>query len=1184
MRCPNPVCRAVFEVKEESEVGGQESEDRGQDSGVRGQETGGGKQVSGSVGEMVPMLSGEAVEPVPPADGEKVSEADKPRRASPPWEKMPPPVRRDQAPSEKPIAKPAPDRPAAPEVAEEDDFLDKVPEERDGDQAVRELAAGKWEAPPVRNQESGVRNQESGVRNQESGVRGQESESHSPLTTHHSPLTPDSPITPHSTRRRMRWIILLLLGILSGGVAWGFWYARGSRTGSETGLFQKAESLYQERNFAEAVVLFQALNRDFPDSKDRNLYRFLAELSDVRDPVYYPQGGNEELVKTLDRLVQFLKVYHNDPLLTPYEGDVWQTLIKLSKELTDQAGEKKDRLMLERARQALEQAGTMKPPPASNALEKTRQVREEIARIEARIIEVERRQALIDRVKNMKPSAQSVQEARSLIQKAGLNKDAEVRKLLDKLMEDHVVAVTYTAARASPTKPAPLDAEPSLLIAPRVDKSMERAAVTDQRPVFAMVRGVLYALDPGAGDVLWARRVGADTILLPLRLPATPIAPELALVLSSDSKAVSALETATGRVIWEHALDEACLGQPVLGANRLLIPTYSGRVDEIDVRGGRLLGYYHLGQPLIVGGVLDERTGLACFPADNFAVYVLDVNRRQCVAVLYSNHPSGSLRSVPVVLSDAAASSKGLLILPQAQGLDAIILRAFELPIRHADQQPLTPERKISGWTWFPPYHDGERLALATDTGAFALFGIRQKGNRDPLLFPMLKEDVVLSGSGFGRAQIVHADAENFWVLSRGRLQRVQLTFSPKTGPGILDRWQEPPTLGSPLHAAQVRAGKEGNILFLVTRTPGGQTCLASAVEEKNGALLWQRQLGLECRGQPLVVDKKVLVKDPAGVFLFDPAKIKNSRWQQGGTIVFPAALKSGITLVPSDKSVAILNLSGLKLKVAQFQGGQDKLLSSKNHELPAPLAGTPAHGRDCLLLPLANGVLFRLPLDDVQAVPGPNWRAAGAEEDAVGHVLALPGNDYLVTDGGRGLHLLHWSEPKVWDKKKNVELPRRLMAPPVLVPGKEKNRIAVADAADTVTLLDADTLAVVRTWTMPGSISGGPFVQGSGIGCVVGKNRLVWIDSDKEGSLWEYTFVSEIVGLPQLVDDVLVVANLAGQFWGLDPANGRPRGSGYTLKANVAPAAAPVPFGDQRLFVPLTDGTVMLLDRKYFR
>jgi hypothetical protein len=31
-------------------------------------------------------------------------------------------------------------------------------------------------------------------------------------------------------------------------------------------------------------------------------------------------------------------------------------------------------------------------------------------------------------------------------------------------------------------------------------------------------------------------------------------------------------------------------------------------------------------------------------------------------------------------------------------------------------------------------------------------------------------------------------------------------------------------------------------------------------------------------------------------------------------------------------------------------------------------------------------------------------------------------------------------------------------------------------------------------------------------------------------------------------------------------------------LKASAAPAAAPVAFGERRLFAPLTDGTVLLL------
>ena len=1217
MRCPNPVCRAVFEVKEE------EPAPLPSRPAVKPQDMPKppSSHVSGSVGDMVPILTGEAVDPspapspaspssgqvqdqVPLVSGEEVSKPEKIPRSSPAWDKMPP-VRRDLTPADRPIPAPpdadAPDSPKGTPEVDEDDFLDRVPEqwsvasgqrpevsgdegtvteEQGNEQAVRDLAAATWEAPPIRGRV--VNGQESAVKSQGSGVRTQQSDSQlatgdGQLTTHQSPLT----------RRRVRGIVVLLLLILSGGVAWGIWFARGSRTGSEAGLFQKAEALYKEGNFAEAVVLLQALNRDFPDSKKRNQYRFLAELSDVRDPVYNPQGGADESVNSLDRVVQFLKVYHKDPLLTPCEGDVWQTLYKLSKELTAQADLKKDRRLLERARYALDQAGAMKPPMGSNAPEKTRLVREAITQAAARIAEQERRQAVVERVRKLKPSAPTIQQARALVLEAHLKDDPELQKLLAKMVEDQLAGVTFTANTEGSPKPAAIDSEPTILVAPLVGKAKTEATVQDQRPVFALARGMLYALDPRRGDVLWARRVGADTTLLPLRLPASAFAPEIALVLSSDSQTVSAVETASGRSLWKHQLEEPCLGQPVLAGRRLLVPTFSGRVDEIDIGAGRLLGYYHLGQPLTVGGVLDERTGLAYFPADNFAVYILDVARRKCAGILYAGHPSGSLRSAPVILGEPGPHSKGLLILPQAAGLDAITLRTFELPIRDPDQEALSPEPKIRGWTWFPPYHDGERLALATDAGMFSLFGLKQKGNRDPLLYPLLKDEAVLAGSGAGRAQIVHADGENFWVLAHGKLQRLQLTFSPKSGPGILERWADPPRLGSPLHAAQARKDKDGNVFFLVTRTAGGQTCLASAVEGKSGTILWQRQLGLECRGQPVLVSDQPLVKDAAGVFLFNLGKAKETgqRWQQGGALILTAPIQGESLLLPSrGGSAAILNLAGLTLKIASISPDQDVPVASRSHDLPAKLAGTPAMGKAGIVLPLGNGILLWVPAGDGPAVPGPNWRGAGVEEEARGHVLALSDNDFLVSDGGSGLHLLHWPEPKVWDKKKTVQLPRRIVAPPVLVSGKEKTWVCVADAADTLNLIDAATLAPVRSWAMPGPVSAGPFVQGTGIGCVVGKNRLVWIDPEKDAPLWEYTFVSEIVGQPQLVDGVLLVANLAGQYLALDPANGRPRGSGYTLKANVAPAATPVPFGSERLFAPLTDGTIMLLDRKHFR
>jgi hypothetical protein len=102
--------------------------------------------------------------------------------------------------------------------------------------------------------------------------------------------------------------------------------------------------------------------------------------------------------------------------------------------------------------------------------------------------------------------------------------------------------------------------------------------------------------------------------------------------------------------------------------------------------------------------------------------------------------------------------------------------------------------------------------------------------------------------------------------------------------------------------------------------------------------------------------------------------------------------------------------------------------------------------------------------------------------------------------------------------------------------------------------------------------------VRGGGAGLVVGKNRLVWLDPVKDQPAWEYAFVAPIVGQPELVEDLLVVADLQGAIMGLDPGTGNPAGPGYRLKANEAPAAAPLAFGAGLVFMPLMDGTVMVL------
>ena len=59
------------------------------------------------------------------------------------------------------------------------------------------------------------------------------------------------------------------------------------------------------------------------------------------------------------------------------------------------------------------------------------------------------------------------------------------------------------------------------------------------------------------------------------------------------------------------------------------------------------------------------------------------------------------------------------------------------------------------------------------------------------------------------------------------------------------------------------------------------------------------------------------------------------------------------------------------------------------------------------------------------------------------------------------------------------------------------------------------------------------------------------------------------IVDRPVQADGVLVICDEGGSFVGLNPETGHHLGAGYTLKAAVAPAAAPVPFGKGRVLRP---------------
>jgi hypothetical protein len=549
----------------------------------------------------------------------------------------------------------------------------------------------------------------------------------------------------------------------------------------------------------------------------------------------------------------------------------------------------------------------------------------------------------------------------------------------------------------------------------------------------------------------------------------------------------------------------------------------------------------------------------------------------------------------------------------------------------------LTPPAGFEGWIWFRPKQDAEKLALMSDTGVLGLFGIRQARNRDQALFPLLPfSGLNLTGQLGGRAgertraEVVQMQGDELWVLAAGSLQRFALAWHLAEGPMLVPGWKEPLELGSPLHASQaVEDPSTGrSTLFLVTQPSRRQSCWVSAVEDGAGTLLWRRQLGLVCATDPLLLNPGkgnlvVLAQDQGGaLFDLDPDRFpqrKDFQWQlagKGSRLIgsLDDGLRPPILLPGQDgKSAYHLAFPGdgteMVVRAVGFQKGQRRLQAVERRvKLPAPLGGTPAVVGAWMILPLQGDDCVRLPLPlpagAIDLVKGPLWRADLAAADAQGHVVALGNDRFLMSDGLRGLTCYRWgAQPNDWapmptgQDGPTLTLSDRLVGAPLVLPRQKAGdlvRVCVADAGGQLTLLEVQgngALKTIKSWDLQGQANAGPFLRTMAkgearIGCVVKGSRLVWIDPNKTGPRWVYRTPSgeAIVGMPQVVEGSIVVADQSGLYVGLDPLKGTAIGRGHQLKGSVAPASAPVGFGPGRLLAPLTDGTALLLQIERLR
>lgn len=1107
-----------------------------------------------------------------------------------------------------------------------------------------ELPPGSWTAPPVRT---------------------------GPLAEAVTAIPPEPAHDAIAAGKRRSWkliitVLVVMIVLIGGGVAITMYVM----ATEEDRRAKQAQEDYTAGLYAKSEDEFRKLLEKFPNSVHVPEYEFMADLCEVRRLGQQLVGS--DFRQDMTQIAAFLQKHKDNPLMQEYLHDVGETYVKLVRDMVKDVAPQPGPAVGGYMDAAKETLGVMSGNLAAAVSPADRaEIDRQFEEIRARFNVAVKKREDLERITQQPPTISGIRAAEEIIKSRNLQEDPEARALVDELYQKHFKSVIWgPAPPVADAGAKDLDTEPTLLVGPLLTER-PLSGRRDDPIVLVLSRGVLYALRQSDGDIRWFMRVGVDTTTLPVLIPPSPpwVLELLFLVQSADSRSLTAFD-AKGRSKWTCNLSAPALGRPVVVKNRAYIATYDGHVYEIELAEGGVRGRFDLGEgvKLSVGGVHEPNTNLVYFPADEWCVFVLDVENHTCAKVLYTKHPSGSLRSEPIIASwtEREAGQKaqlGFLFLTLADELDSMQLRAYALPVENprAEQIPMNPKPQMNGWAWFAPHQDAEKIAIISDEGRFGLYGIRQKRTDDNPLFPLAPLDVSKQGHDVdlldpkrnfllsnkqdkdevpeanappakgkwrGRSLVAYAAEEDeFWVLTYGKLQRLRLLMTTQ-GPLLLKAWEKPVDLGSALHASQVydfsfeQGGAKATTLMLVTQPLNRQMCVATAVDAETGAVRWQRQLGIVSRGEPLPFGGGVLALDQSGgAFWFDPQKLRDKeqagRGQKLGDALddgeTPPVLLAGLNgqsayelAIPTPAPGAN---SELIVRVFHTNGGELPTVNENRIRLDSRvhIDGTLSINPSGILVPLSNGEVVRVALDGKTITEGPPWRPSWEDASLHSFTTWTSEKDLLTTNGRNGLLRWEWTPGKsdfrtVPDTRKEdestLDMPSRIVTAPLAVPVDGGGlRVLVACADRTLYLVDGTDVATAmktkeglrvvkeRKWSMPGEITAGPFFVGQNVYVIVERNRLFRIDLNAPALGPEYKCEGEaIIGQPQLIEGMLVVADQSGRFVGLDPLTLKPHGQGYKMHASVGPAASPVAFGPDLAFAPLTDGTVLLLSLAQLR
>lgn len=685
--------------------------------------------------------------------------------------------------------------------------------------------------------------------------------------------------------------------------------------------------------------------------------------------------------------------------------------------------------------------------------------------------------------------------------------------------------------------------------------ALHTRALTDEvsagRTVLAVGQDCLFGVDTITGDLVWRRVIGLDTPFAPVRVDAAVPA---ALYFDTNHRELVLVQQTDGALIWRQPVGQMASAPPLVESGQIFLPTVDRALHLIDLASGQATARLKFSRSLAASPVLLSDNTHLLVAGEQAVLYVLKARPLECVSVVYSGHPQGSIRAPLLPMGK-------LVLMAENDRKDSARLRVFDAA-DPAARLPVVAEERVRGQVLDAPILRGKDLFVSSTYERVAAFTVSDDLSQQ-VLTP--RASIQVDGAQPAAMYLAAGPDGQLWMASTA-VRKFQLKGASIQ---LDDRHTAVGFASQPLQTV-------GELLFSGRKMPYSDGVTFSQIERGDMVSRWKTVVGARILAAAATSPQSILCLDEEGnLFQVTQTELQNGgfRHRANGQLELPEGMTAPLRARAFEGGRIVADCGGQtpRVWVVSPQGQVEQTI-----DLDAPLEAAPVIIAERLVLPLPGrlkAVSLRAGLPAVDDfLPG----FERGEDRTWRHLINVDAKAAVAADSAGTVLRVEYAEMPVPHLKETARLD---LGQPIDVElSQGGGMVFVAPSTGKLHVLDAVSLTPSADVSLPAPCTNRPwYVEGFLFVETEQRNLNCYqVESGRAQPLWSQEIGAPgLAGTPVVAGSGFFAVTRNGNVVALDPASGE--------RHAEASLGQPVTLAPQSLgnfvVVPAVDGSLYRIE-----